>query len=101
MYEFAWRSPKFEGQLGACHMLELPFVFDTLDIGEMDALVGDNPPQQIADAMHTAWVSFATRGDPGWPQYDLNQRATMRFDTTSALVKNPRSAERVLWEGLR
>ncbi len=33
MYEFAWRSPQFNGQLGACHGLELPFVFDTLDIG--------------------------------------------------------------------
>ncbi len=100
-YEFAWRSPKFDGRLGACHTLEIPFVFDTLDIGEMDALLGDNPPQQIADAMHTAWVSFATHGDPGWTQYDLEQRATMRFNTSSDLVQDPRSAERMLWEGLR
>jgi para-nitrobenzyl esterase len=101
MYEFAWRSPKFDGQLGACHALEIAFVFDTLDIGEMGPLLGDNPPQQTAGAMHAAWVSFATRGDPGWTQYDLNQRATMRFDTNSDLVKDPRSAERMLWEGLR
>ena len=101
MYEFAWRSPKFDGYLGACHALELPFVFDTLDIGEMEALAGDDPPRQIAGAMHSAWVSFATRGDPGWPQYDLNQRATMRFDITSELVEDPRSAERLLWEGRR
>ena len=31
MYEFAWRSPKFDGKLGACHFLEVPFAFDTLD----------------------------------------------------------------------
>ena len=101
MYEFAWRSPQFDEHLGACHALELPFVFDTLDIGKLEALTGDNPPQQIADTMHSAWVSFATRGDPGWPQYGLNQRATMRFDRTSELVEDPRSAERLLWEGLR
>lgn len=31
----------------------------------------------------------------------LKRRATMRFDTTSELVEDPLSAERVLWEGRR
>jgi para-nitrobenzyl esterase len=30
MYEFAWPSSQFEGRLGACHALEVGFVFDTL-----------------------------------------------------------------------
>jgi para-nitrobenzyl esterase len=101
MYEFAWRSPAFDGQLGSCHALEIPFVFDTLAIGGMEVLLGDAPPQQTADKMHAAWVSFATCGDPGWGQYDLNQRLTMQFDTRSDLLKDPRRAERALWEGLR
>jgi len=101
MYEFAWRSPAFDGQLGSCHALEIPFVFDTLAIGGMEMLLGDAPPQQTADTMHAAWVSFATCGDPGWAQYDLNQRLTMQFDSRSDLLKDPRRAERALWEGLR
>jgi carboxylesterase type B len=101
MYEFAWRSPMFDGRLGACHGLEVPFVFDTLDAGDMKELLGNNPPQQIANTMHADWVSFATHGEPGWPQYNTDQRTTMRFDTTSELVNDPRSAERKLWEGLR
>lgn len=101
MYEFAWRSPQFDGHLGACHGLDVPFVFDTLDIGEMEALLGDTPPQHIADTMHAAWIRFATYGDPGWPQYNPKQRATMRFDIVSELVEDPRSAERTLWDGLR
>lgn len=36
-YEFAWRSPQFDGRLGACHALEIPFVFDTLG-NETEAL---------------------------------------------------------------
>ncbi|MDH4138155.1 MAG: carboxylesterase family protein [Anaerolineae bacterium] len=100
MYEFAWRSPQFNGRLGACHSLEIAFVFDTLGNGT-EPLFGTNPPQQLADTMHAAWVAFATRGDPGWPKYDLNRRATMRFDTTSEVVDDPRSAERALWEGVR
>jgi carboxylesterase type B len=100
MYEFAWRSPQFGRRLGAAHGVEIPFVFDTLPDGT-DPLLGADPPHQLADAMHTAWVSFATSGEVGWPEYDLGRRATMRFDTTSEVVNDPRSAERALWEGVR
>ena len=101
MYQFTWRSPGFDGKLGACHGLEIPFVFDTLDKEGFEVLLGDSAPQQLADAMHSAWVAFARDADPGWPQYDLNRRVTMRFDTKQELVEDPRSAERQLWEGLR
>lgn len=99
MYEFAWRSPLFNGRLGSCHALELAFVFDNLR--QSDRLTGPNAPQELASAMHHAWVSFATHGDPGWPRYDLTRRATMRFDTTSTLVDDPHSPERKLWAGRR
>jgi para-nitrobenzyl esterase len=104
MYEFAWHSPEFDGLFGACHGLEIAFVFDTLDKRFkpfMGPLLGTNPPQQIADKMHAAWVAFATNGDCGWQKYDLSRRATMRFDLTSAVVDDPHSAERELWEGVR
>ena len=101
MYEFAWQPPMFEGRIGACHTIEMPFVFDNLDKKGFEGLMGLNPPQQVADAMHAAWVAFATSGNPGWPQYDLKRRATMRFDTTSEPVEDPGAAERVLWEGRR
>ncbi len=100
MYEFAWRSPQFNGRLGACHALEIAFVFDTLG-NRTEPLMGTDPPQQLADTMHAAWVAFATNGDCGWPRYDLSRRATMRFDITPDVVDDPRSAERALWEGAR
>jgi carboxylesterase type B len=100
MYEFAWRSPQFVGRLGACHGAEIAFVFDTLG-DETGALAGPNPPQQLADTMHAAWVAFAANGNPGWPRYDLTRRATMRFDTKSELVDDPQAIERVLWASVR
>jgi carboxylesterase type B len=100
MYEFAWRSPQFNGRLGACHGLEVPFVFDMLGNGT-EPLLGINPPQRLADAMHAAWVAFANSGDPGWTKYELKRRATMRFDTTSEVVDDPLSTTRMLWEGVR
>lgn len=98
MYEFAWAAPG----LGSVHGLEIAFVFDTL--GAEAPLFGSmlaGAPQELADTMHAAWISFATRGDPGWPTYDLPRRATMRFDTSSQVVDDPRSWERTLWEGVR
>ncbi len=101
MYDFAWQAPTFAGRIGACHTMEMPFVFDNLDKKGFEGLVGTNPPQQVADAMHDAWVAFATSGRPAWPQFDLKRRATMRFDTTSVVVEDPCPAERVLWENRR
>lgn len=59
MYEFAWRSPALNGLFGACHALEIAFVFDTLDNGSkpmLGPLLGPDPPQQLAD----------TITPPGW-----------------------------------
>jgi para-nitrobenzyl esterase len=99
MYEFAWASPG----LGAVHALEVPFVFDTArpDAVLFGSLLGNDPPQELARAMHTAWVAFAGTGEPGWPKYDLVHRATMRFDTDSEVVMDPRAWERALWKGVR
>jgi para-nitrobenzyl esterase len=97
LYEFSWRSPLMDGALGACHALEIPFVFDTLDVRH--ALVGDEPPQELADAMHAAWVAFASSGEPGWPAYEASRRATMRFDVESEVVDDPRREDRLLWSG--
>ncbi|MEV0675419.1 carboxylesterase family protein [Actinosynnema sp. NPDC050436] len=101
VYEFAWRPPAFDGRLGACHIVEVPFVFDNLDDPALTPLLGDERPQEIADTMHAAWVSFATTGDPGWPEYDTTRRATMTFDIESAVVDDPRPRSRALWGGKR
>jgi len=100
MYEFAWRSPMFDGRLGACHALELGFVFDHLDCA--GPMLGEHPPQRLADDMHRAWVNFARNGDPGWPRYDTSRRPVMRFDTQGGVVVNdPAGSTRQLWEGIR
>jgi carboxylesterase type B len=99
MYEFAWPAPG----LGAVHAVEVPFVFGTLDKHSrlFGPLLGADPPQELADAMHAAWVSFAATGDPGWPDYDLERRATMLFNIDSSLVYDPRAWERELWADVR
>ncbi|QJT04874.1 carboxylesterase family protein [Streptomyces asoensis] len=64
VYEFAW--PSLRPGLGACHALELGFVFDTGETSESAKLAGGGAPQELADAMHGAWTRFVATGDPGW-----------------------------------
>ncbi|MFC9700965.1 carboxylesterase/lipase family protein [Streptomyces sp. NPDC056943] len=96
LYEFGWASPVLD--LRACHALELGFVFDTLDLPETRALTGPDAPQELATAMHAAWVAFAKTGDPGWRPWDA-ARPVMTFGPDlPSLVEAPREAERRAWE---
>jgi para-nitrobenzyl esterase len=105
LYEFRWDSPAFPPDLGAFHSIESSFVRD--DFASLQAVdtkgewLGANPPQQLADRMHSAWVQFAKTGDPGWRAYDLEDRTTMVFDTTSEVVADAAAPERQAWIGRR
>jgi para-nitrobenzyl esterase len=80
MYEFDWRSPACSGELGACHGIELPFVFDTLETTTGPrGLAGLSPPQDLADRVHALWVAFATSGELPWPRYDAAARAVYQL----------------------
>jgi para-nitrobenzyl esterase len=71
-YEFGWRSPACGGELGACHALELPFVFKTLpSCTGPAALLGSEPPAAIAERVHGIWVDFVVRGSLPWHPYTL------------------------------
>ncbi|MEV5809694.1 carboxylesterase/lipase family protein [Streptomyces parvulus] len=100
-YEFAWRSHALNGQLGATHAVELPFVFDIADRPELNganALLGpDQPPADLAARVHEAWIRFARTGDPGWNRYAVDRRSTMRIDAEWNQVEDPRSRERQAW----
>ena len=100
LYEFGWRSPQFGGRLGACHALEVGFVFDNLDDSSGEPLAGSAPPQELADEMHRAWVEFVTTGDPGWAPYGA-ARTVHRFATPSETLDDPQPAQRSVWAGAR
>lgn len=100
-YEFAWRSHALDGQLGATHAVELPFVFDLAHLPRLHgptALLGPvRPPADLAARMHAAWIRFATTGDPGWDPYDNERRATMRIAAEWTQVDDPHRQERRAW----
>ncbi|MFF2014077.1 carboxylesterase/lipase family protein [Streptomyces sp. NPDC058195] len=99
LYEFGWPSPVLG--LGACHALEIAFVFDTLDRPDAVALAGADAPRELARSMHAAWVAFARHGDPGWPAWDAS-RPVMAFGPGEPrVVRAPRDDELRGWAPYR
>ena len=85
-------------------MVEVPFVFGTLDAPDArdlvpaGAAVGD-----LSARMQDAWIAFARTGSPrtaalpGWEPYTSSRRCTMLLDATSRPVDAPYEAECRFW----
>jgi len=101
VYRFDYPTPKDNHGLGTCHAAEIPFVFDTITRDDVRPLIGDTPPQAVADNAHRAWVAFITAGDPGWPAYDTATRTSALFSGTITPTADPAAAERALWSAIR
>jgi para-nitrobenzyl esterase len=107
VYQFDWTSPARGGALGACHGLEIPFVFGTIGRTGDDRMSGTGPDaDRLSGRMMDAWVAFARHGDPShagigaWPAYDPDERPTMVFDREAAVVTRPLAEEADMWEEL-
>ena len=75
-YRFDWKPPLAPRRVGACHSLELAFVFGTLQTRWMRPLFGaSSRAVNLSARMQEAWLSFARGGDPNssaelsWPNY--------------------------------
>lgn len=96
-YRFDWR-PTPDALFGACHCIEIPFVFDNLDFWPEAAMVAGCDPQSfrsLARAMQDAWIAFArtgspqTPGLPDWPAWSDQTRGVMAFDDAVRLEPAP------------
>lgn len=109
MYLFTHGSPAMRGALGACHALELAFVFGTLAAPMQDRFAGKGPEVEALSAeMMRSWIAFATAGNPNareaaadWPRYDSGRRVTRIFDSKGIGVEEaPFDEERAIWDGI-
>ena len=101
MFLFTWPSQSQDGVLGACHALELPFVFGTLG-GPTAELTGtDEAAQGLSSTLRSAWLGFARTGMPpaelGWPRYEPGRRATLDLGRAVRVLEAPEESERRFW----
>lgn len=108
MYLFEWESPAFGGILGACHGLELPFVFGAVHLPVVQIFSGSGAVvERLSQDMQRAWLSFAAGGSPGhdgvgeWPAWDPVRRATMVFGSKTHREDAPRNEELAVFERTR
>ena len=106
-YLFTWPSPMFGGMFGACHAVELGFVFGTHTSPGMADFSGAGPAADaLAGNTMDAWLAFARTGDPScaslgrWPTYTAADRATMLLGERSKVEHAPLEEERSAWNAV-
>lgn len=95
MFLFSWESPVCDGIWRSTHCMDLPFAFDNVALyktetgGRKDAVL-------LGHRMGKAWTNFAHTGNPNgtkgvkglpeWPEYSIEEGATMNFNTVSTVL---------------
>ena len=101
MYSLDWQSPAHGGRLKAHHAMDLPFVFDNIDVADTTASAAG--ARELAARVAATWIAFARNGNPAnpavpdWPVYSRDERTTMTFDNTCRVVHDPDRPARLLW----
>lgn len=93
-YIYSWRTPVLDGRPGPFHACEIAFTFDNAEICDHYS-GGTKEAFTLSKQISTAWVNFARTGNPNhnglphWPTYTAEHRATLSFDTASAVRNDP------------
>ena len=99
---YYWTKESAILHYGACHAVELAYVFGNL---EDTIFTGEKADPVLAQAVQAMWVAFAKTGDPSaagynWKTYDTAERSTMVLGDEIRLVSDPMAEERKLVEPL-
>jgi para-nitrobenzyl esterase len=108
LYHFDWCGPLFEGELGACHTMDMPFVLGAVDDGFGNVFTGGGPDARaLSDRMMDAWLAFARTGDPScdrvgaWPRFTAaSDECCMELAKRCALGPAPHDALDGLWRAM-
>ncbi len=109
-YMYFWTKCSAIPHYGACHAVELAYVFG--NIGET-IYTGKEADKELSDIVQDMWARFAAAGDPGseefpWEQYvtsadsarSSRMRMTMLLGDEIRLVSDPQRENRILIEPL-
>ena len=101
-FMYYWTKPSDIKYYGACHAVELAYVFNNLD----DTIYTGKPADpELAATVQDMWVNFARSGNPSidgitWEPYDAAARRTMILGDDVHLESDPLPEQRVLMKPL-
>lgn len=90
-YLFTWQSPVNDGSLGACHGMELAFMFNNIELACTLNGCGKDA-YALEDKISSAWINFIKTGNPNaknlpdWTPYSEGKGNTMIFDNECKVV---------------
>lgn len=91
LYMFNWKP--IGNTLGACHGMELPFMFNNIEL-QPEMTGATKEAYDLADKMSSAWIEFIKNGNPNvkglpkWEPYNETTGSTMIFDNKSYIKTN-------------
>lgn len=96
-YFVTWETPVFGGILGACHGLDIPFVFDNTTAANVEFFIGSAPEHRhLAATLAGALVDFARSGAVPWSP-TAGSRTTLQIDAQNHVLDDPERAIYDLW----
>jgi para-nitrobenzyl esterase len=104
LYYFNWYSPVHDQRMGSYHTLDIPFVFNNVDVAASMTGAGQER-YRLAHVMSAAWAAFARNGNPDhadmphWPAFNPDDYPTMVFGNEIAVSNDPNREERVALGG--
>ncbi len=96
LYRFDWKSPA--SAFGACHCIELPFLFNTFKkwLPPMIAGLDLNEGLNLSKVLQKTWGTFAKYGDPNhddiayWPKFSEKQHSEIHWNKYIEVIQKPR-----------
>jgi para-nitrobenzyl esterase len=94
LYRFDWETPEGGGHMRSPHTVEIPFVFNNIDIA--GPLISKMPEAYaLAEKVSASWAAFARTGNPNvpalpaWPAYSAATRDTLLFNDEIRVEQDP------------
>ncbi len=94
LYRFDWETPEGGGHMRSPHTVEIPFVFNNIDIA--GPLISKMPEAYaLAEKVSASWAAFARTGNPNvpqlpaWPAYSAATRDTLLFNNEIRVEQDP------------
>lgn len=102
VYNYYWTMPGEDEMIGACHAIELSYIFNNPQVTTYNGNLYD---RNLADIAQDMWVNFARTGDPStgeitWEQYDSRTRKTMVLGEDVYMEEDLKGEQRTLLEPL-
>jgi para-nitrobenzyl esterase len=102
LYAFDWETPVLGGRLKSFHALDVPFVFETIEVGGYTDR--GEVAHDLSSRIAATWTAFARTGKPDnpaiphWSSYMASDRATLVLGRECRVQQDYGRETRLLWK---